>query len=164
MSKYFVFGLPRSRTAWLSAFLSQSNTYCYHEAINNCLTEQEYISKIEGCGDSTTAFPWCPVDEYEGKPILIIEKSKDEFTHCIEWCDFTFNDDSKDILINQYDELMGIDGMRVQQSKIDESLPEIFEYLTGEEWRDRYAIMSALNIQADPKNINHSALEVYVNA
>lgn len=160
---YFVFGLPRSRTAWLSVFLSQSGIYCHHEAVNGCYTEQEYRDKIEGCGDSTTGFIHCPPEEYEGKPTLIIEKSKSEFSRCIAWSDRTFNADSRKDLINQYDELMGITGMRVLQSEIDQKLPDIFEYLTGAEWSDTYSVISKFNIQANPMDIDYQAMEAYLN-
>jgi hypothetical protein len=33
MTPFFILSLPRSRTAWLAAFLSYSDVNCYHEAI-----------------------------------------------------------------------------------------------------------------------------------
>ena len=163
-SSFFVFGLPRSRTAWLSVFLSQSGTYCHHEAISGCYTEVDYIDKVDGCGDSTTAFELCPESEISNAPIVIIEKSKSELDRCVEFCDKTFNTDSTKIVLSQNDKLMAMPGMRVLQSQINDKLPVIFEYLTGVEWLDKYAIMSKFNIQADANDIDYKSMEAYLDA
>ena len=43
---FFITGLPRSRTAWFSAFMTASGFPCGHELINNCETIEEYKEKI----------------------------------------------------------------------------------------------------------------------
>lgn len=161
---YFVFGLPRSRTAWLSCFLSQSGKFCYHEAINGCINEKEYMAKMQGFGDSTTAFSHCPESLYKNGRVVIIEKTSSEFDRCVEWCSQAFNVNSRLILENMRDELMAIKGMRVLQSDIDDKLPDIFEYLTGSRWQKKYGCMKWLNIQADPSMIDYGAMRAYTNA
>lgn len=164
LSAYFVFGLPRSRTAWLSLFLSQSGVYCYHEAINGCRTIDEYTSKIEGSGDSTTGFAYTPQSIYRNKPVLIIEKSKEEIERCVAWCNRSFHIDSEADINNQYEQLMSMSGMRVRQSDITDSLPMIFEHLTGAEWRDEYALMERFNIQSPISNIDYIAMDCLIRA
>ncbi len=65
--KFFVTGLPRSRTAWMSAFLTTGETLCYHEP--SC-----HIAKIE---DISTFF-----DSTFYKHIGVSESSLGFF---IEW-------------------------------------------------------------------------------
>lgn len=161
--QYFVFGLPRSRTAWLSVFLSQSGVHCHHEAVNGCYTKNEYMAKVQGCGDSTTAFVHCPESQYKDKPILIIEKSKAELHKCIEWCSRVFGREAKDAIIGQHEKLMALEGMKVAQSQINKKMPAIFEYLTGHDWLDSYGDMASINIQSKISSINYDAMRAYIN-
>lgn len=163
MGAYFVFGLPRSRTAWLSLFLSQSGVYCHHEAVNGCESEADYLAKIDGCGDSTTGFIHCPESVYAKAPVLVIEKSVEEFEYCIEWCNRTFMIDSRVHILSQREKLMSIRGLRVNQEDIDRNLPSIFEHLTGKEWRDQYSNISKFNISSPESNIDYSAMNRFLN-
>ena len=161
--QYFVFGLPRSRTAWLSVFLSQSGIHCHHEAVNGCYTKNEYLAKIDGCGDSTTAFGLCQEAQYKDKPVLIIEKSKAELSRCIEWCNGVFGSGSKDAIMSQHDKLMELEGMKVAQPQINKKMPAIFEYLTSHKWVDSYGDMASINIQSQVSSINYDAMRAYIN-
>jgi len=161
--KGFAFGLPRSRTAWLSAFLSQSGTLWHHEGVNGCYTLNEYKEKIKGFGDSTTAFRYIPQYIYLGSPVLIIEKNKTEFARCLEWCAANFGRDSRQSMIEQNDILMGITGLRVRQSEMNDNLPMIYEHLTGCEWSDKLGNIAKLNIQASIKDVDMKAARAFIN-
>lgn len=57
MKNFFVFSLPRSRSAWLSVFLSQGNSFCYHEALTHIKSFSElkqlfYRSEAKVVGNS----------------------------------------------------------------------------------------------------------------
>ena len=71
MSKFFIVGLPRSRTYWLSQFLG-----CAHEAILNYPDYSEFMES-EHIGDSTTAYPWMKEHTY-GCKIIVIERDLEE--------------------------------------------------------------------------------------
>ena len=165
MYSFFVFGLPRSRTAWLSVFLSQSGVFCHHDGINGCSSTDEYQEKIKGCGDSTTGFFAIDYDSlYQSSNRVIIEKSYSEIERCIEWCDSTYLTNSRDEILRQNDILMGIDGLRVKQSDINNSLPLIFEHLTEQDWNERYSIITNLNVQSDPYGIDTEAAKRFFSA
>ena len=158
---YYVFGLPRSRTAWLSVFLSQSGIYCHHEGINGCKSMAEYKEKISGCGDSTTAISF--IDGYEGSPVVIIEKTAKEFKRCVDWCsDFTRKDMMASMVLER-DRLYSAKGLRVMQSDIDNRLEEVFTHLTGCEFNPQYANLSLLNIQSNPANIDMESMRLLIN-
>jgi len=158
---FFVFGLPRSRTAWLSVFLSQSGIYCHHEGINGCKSMDEYKEKIAGCGDSTTAISF--IDGHEDSPVVIIEKTDEEFKRCVDWCsDFTGKDMMASMVLER-DRLYSVKGLRVMQSDIDNRLEEVFTHLTGCEFKSWYANLSLLNIQSNPANIDVESMRLLIN-
>jgi len=160
---YFVLGLPRSRTAWLSVFLSQSGTYCHHEGINGCKTIGEYRDKMIECGDSTTGFSYIE-GAYIGRPTVIIEKTAKEYNRCVEWCNGFIGEDVSRMMGMDRDRLYAIDGLRVMQSDINDRLEDIFTYLTGCEYKPQYALLTKLNIQADTSLMDVNAMAELINA
>ena len=152
----FIVGLPRSRTAWLSVFMSQSNTYFHHEAINGCASVKDYQEKIYGCGDSTTGF--APVfDMIQGQKIVIIKKNEKQIYDCIEWCEREFDIDSTAAVFELDRLLQSFDGLVVNQDDIDNRLEEIWRFLVDDEWLDRYADLSRFNIQLNDTSIDLNA-------
>ena len=154
----FVFGLPRSRTAWLSVFLSQSGIKFHHEALDGCRTIKEYSNKIKGCGDCTTGFYLLEnSDILKGKKAVIITKDEDEIERCISWCDKEYGIDSAELISAWNDRLIQIDGLKIKQSEIDENLEKIWRYLTGKPWNGVYTDIVKMNIQVKSTNIDFEA-------
>jgi len=150
----FVLGLPRSRTAWFSAFLSQSGIKFYHEGINGCRDIVQYTEKMKGCGDCTTAF--CAIDFdrlFPDSKKVIIEKSDDEFNRALEWCEKHYGGDGLSILKTMEERLDSIDGLRVKQSEINNNLEPIWKFLTNRAWDEKYADIKNLNIQVNLESI-----------
>ena len=54
---FFITGLPRSRTAWFSAFMTASGFPCGHELINNCETVEDYKEKVKDYRIATQRLP-----------------------------------------------------------------------------------------------------------
>jgi hypothetical protein len=159
---FFVLGLPRSRTAWLSVFLSQSGIHCHHEAVNGCHNIDEYAEKIKGCGDSTTAFKYIN-NRYDGRPTVVIDKNDIEFEQCVAWCKESFGVDMRREMAEQRDQLLSIDGLHVMQSDIDANLPEIFEILTCVDFLPHYADMTSLNITSRIDSTDIHAMREFIN-
>lgn len=159
---YFVIGLPRSRTAWLSVFLSQSGNYCHHDGLNGCRTIDAYRQKIGTHGDSSTGLMMFDVDKlFPGAPIVIIEKNDIELQSCISWCNNTYQVDSRDHIKRLNGLMATIKGLRIKQRDINQMLPEIWAHLIGTRWKDEYANLTDFNIQSDPYAIDYlSALEI----
>lgn len=155
---YFVAALPRSRTAWLSTFLSQSGIHCFHDGMNGCSSFDDYTDKVYGCGDSSTGLHLFEIEKiYPNAPIVIIEKNEEEVLSCIEWCDSVYGGSNKAEIMRQKKLLDGMSGMRVKQSDIDAKLKPIFEYLTGKEYLDIYSDIKSLNIQCMSTDIDADA-------
>lgn len=79
---FIITGLPRSRTAWLSAFMSTGNAICHHEILKGLsdITElpdslKSEFHKYVGTADSGAAFflPW--IAENMDCPIVIIDRN-----------------------------------------------------------------------------------------
>ena len=151
-----IVGLPRSRTAWLSVFMSQSKTYFYHEAVNGCYSIDEYNKKVKGCGDSTTGFSVL-LDNLKDRKVLIIKKDDSEIKECIKWCDENYIIDGAEVLSKMSDILSGIDGLVINQSEIDDNLEVIWEYLVDDDWHDKYKNLSKMNIQVNSTEIDLKA-------
>ncbi len=153
----FIAGLPRSRTAWLSVFMSQSDIYFYHEAVNGCHSMKEYDDKIKGCGDSSTALVSLDVDIIKSSKVVIIEKSNKELRNCIDWCDKTYGTDSERFIITLNDRLLTLNGLKVKQSEINDRLQDIWEYLVDTPWNDKYKDLVNFNIQVQSTDIDKEA-------
>lgn len=152
---YFVAGLPRSRTAWLSVFLSQSGVFCHHDGFNGCRTMAEYKNKVEGLGDSSTGLMMIELNKlFPDSPIVIIEKNSKQIDRCIKWCDKTYGANSRDKIHQLNEQMREIKGLRVNQSDINDRLIEIWDHLIGKPWKDSYSIIKDFNIQSDPFNID----------
>ena len=115
---FFVAALPRSRTAWLSVFLSQGRP-CLHDGFNGCYSMAEYVTKLGDGGDSSTGLGLIDINKiFPDSPVVIIDKSEEEFEKCVKWCDLTFNSDNRDWLLKQRESINNIDGLRVNQADI----------------------------------------------
>ena len=157
---YFVAALPRSRTAWLSVFLSQSGIHCLHDGMNGCASIEEYMVKLGDFGDSSTGIAMFDIEVlYPNCPIVIIEKNEKELRDCIEWCDLIYGGNNEAEIIRQQKLIDKMPGMRIKQSEINVNLEAIFTYLTGCEWKPIYADIKKLNIQSDPYAIDIDAAE-----
>lgn len=60
--KFIISGLPRSRSAWLAAFLTDGPVFCHHELIRHCDSPHEYSVRLQDTrqpvkGDSDTLLP-----------------------------------------------------------------------------------------------------------
>lgn len=150
-----IIGLPRSRTAWLSVFMSQSDVYFHHEALNGCHSIAEYKEKVKGCGDSSTALisSGLTID----RRMVIINKTDEQVKCCIDWCNAEYGIDSKDFILAENEKLKKLDGLHINQSDINSRLKDIWCHLVGTPWDDKYTKLSDFNIQVQSTSIDEEA-------
>ncbi len=133
MKNFFITGLPRSRTAWLSVFMSQGNSFCYHEAMRGCKTKQEYYDKLalEGydyVGDSNSALTYTDYQEkYPEAPLVIIHRPTVEIYESLRLLGIRIE---LRTLAEYSLELRGLKGLHVEFDDIDNSLNSIFYHCT----------------------------------
>ena len=116
----------------------------------------EYRKKVDGFGDSTTAFPLLK-DELSSSKVVVVRKNEKELQRCIDWANSEFGGDNKQMISDLNFELSLIDGLIVNQSDIDSRLKEIWAYLVDDHWVDRYLEMSKMNIQVKNTAIDNIA-------
>ena len=86
MNKFFITGLPRSRTAWLSTFFTGDNCFCYHEILKVSDGFDDAIQKLLNrkemyVGNSDSSLPiWTNKIDHilQYSPIVIIERDVSE--------------------------------------------------------------------------------------
>ena len=139
---FFITGLPRSRTAWFSAFMTASGFPCGHELINNCETIEEYKEKVKDLSDSNTAFAFIS-NPYPERKTLVIHR--DDAPH-------------KEFLVN----LDVINGLHVNFNDIHKRIDEIFNYLTNSDLNiEIYNKFKMLNITTMEEMNNEAATRLY---
>jgi len=85
-NQFIITGLPRSRTAWLSALFCDRDVVCFHELINKFASLElmkEYIDSLHykyvGISDSSIGIRKnFYIDNFKYVPFLIIKRDKDE--------------------------------------------------------------------------------------
>ena len=129
---FFITGLPRSRTAWFSAFMTASGYPCLHEGVDGCHSIDEYLIKVDGVSDSNTGFAFIG-NPLPDRPILIIHR---EGRH---------KDNA--FLHDACDKLNSLAGLHVDFDDIDKRMEEIFKHLTGNDLNANiYDLFRHLNI------------------
>jgi len=136
---FFVTGLPRSRTAWFSVFLSNGrDRFCYHELLSKCHSREDFYDAMESTekygevGNSDCGLPLTDFQERWPKaPTLIVHRP-----HAAEPIDGMRN------------YLRQLKGMHVEWEDIDDRLSDIHYYLTGIAANiDRVSLCKKMNIQ-----------------
>ena len=119
MRKFFVLGLPRSRTYWLSVFLG-----CAHEGYSYYSDYSDFM-KSKYTGDSTTCYPWIK-DYTNGCRKIVIERDVKEAFKASE---AIFDNISINTLIDiQYELNQVKDCLRINYDDISSNLEEIWKY------------------------------------
>ena len=125
---FIITGIPRSRTAWFSAFMTASGYPCIHEGLNGCESIKEYKEKIKNVSDANTGYVYIG-QIITDRPTLIIHR---------------YHHKTPESVTNN---LKSLKGLHVLFDEIDERIEEIFHYLTGNKIDfDVYDTFKNLNI------------------
>ena len=155
---FFITGIPRSRTAWLAAFLSQDRL-CFHEGFNGCYSLDAYKKKLgENNGDSNTGLVYIDVNkEFPGCPVLCIHG---DIERSAKYMYDTFGIYDMDFVKELEMRVSDIKGMHINLNEVNDKLPEIWEYLIGNGYNEQRAeIFKKLNIQIlDPHDFDKDAI------
>lgn len=117
----YICGIPGSRTAWFSVFLTANGVPCIHEPQNHCRTMDEYLGRINSYSESGTGLYFTRSHEvYRDRKILFIRQSGDKFDRTKG--EYPLADETQEYLYS-------IAGMTVDYEDIDSRLPEICEFL-----------------------------------
>jgi len=143
---FLITGLPRSRTAWFSAYLTQGDVLCTHEAVAHKLPMTSENHRYVGTADSGYILDPDWMEEYEGIKIVIIERDTQE---CIDSLNKLIPADCTWLLNSMAKALKKVDALRVPFYDIADNLEAIHDYLGLPGYsQERAVLFSILNIQA----------------
>jgi hypothetical protein len=94
MQNFFIFGLPRSRTAWVANLLCWSHSFCYHEAFATLQLKEEDLKRefqqfpnwyIVGNSDSANLLKtdWI-LENFPTAKLVYLERSEEAVTRSME--------------------------------------------------------------------------------
>jgi len=153
--KFVVCGLPRSRTAWLANFLTYDGLYCYHEGLVGCRNLNEYYDKIGDDGDSTTIPHLLDLPDCRK---VIIDR---DIHRAIQFTEANYGPANYEYYSFLKDYLSKMEGLHIPFSEINNSLRQIWEYVTDIPFDGKRAnMLIQLNVQEhDIYNVDMSTLK-----
>ena len=126
---FYITGLPRSRTAWMSNFFTTDRTFCYHEGVNGCDSIKSYKDRLNmfqysHVGDSNTYYPY--INLGQNAPIIVILRDIKEVQRSLE---VLFGKmDYTPILEETRSKLLKLDALFVQFNDVNNRLEEIWNH------------------------------------
>jgi hypothetical protein len=134
---FIVLSLPRSRTAWLSLYLTLAGLPCEHELIAKSDSFESAINKIKaegiGCCDTAQVFKLKELKDELNPKILVIKRNVKDVIDSLSKIGITGIDE---FLIKQSELLdqasMDEGTLTVRYEDIDSRIEEIYSYLSGE--------------------------------
>ena len=163
---FFITGLPRSRTAWMAAFLTEGNVFCHHEFLNRCLTREAFYTGMRrnGCriGNSD---PGLVITDFQSRfpaaKTLIIRRPRDDAFASIA---AMFPPDipvSRAAFESMADNIDRLKGMQVGFSDLDSAMPDICAYLDLPYNLERHELFNSLNIQTQDLVLRHDIVKLW---
>lgn len=162
MKPFFITGLPRSRTAWLSVVFTIGDSFCFHEALRFTRNGTEMLAMFKQTGakhvgnsDSLLPFFYNDIARYfPDAPIVIIERDPKEVFESLER---VFGVKSQLIIDETLVRLESIrhDALIVDYSDLDNEpvLRKMWAHCLGDVPfnRQKWLSLRELNIQIDSK-------------
>jgi hypothetical protein len=134
-SNFFITGLPRSRTAWLSAFMSSGDVFCHHELIKENQDVVSYANAMAKgyrvVGNADCGGMVFPDILALHDAIVIIERDPEEV---IESLNKVFPEKTKEtpeIVYELQKRLDMVNGLRIPYNEVNSSIKKIWEHCTG---------------------------------
>jgi hypothetical protein len=144
---FFIVGLPRSRTAWLSVYFTAQGFFCYHDGLNGCKDIQSYRKKMLGaCGDADSGLLLIDVEkEFPDSKIVVIERSLKEVMQSLE---DKFNIHAPHLYKFHHKLFEYQNALHVKFEDIDKRIEEIFEFCVGQKPdKDIHDLISNMHIE-----------------
>ncbi len=130
IDKFFIIGLPRSRTYWLSQFFG-----CLHEGVYHYPDYRDFL-KSDHTGDSTTCYLQIKDLIKDERKVIIHRDIKDVGDSLVE----LFGKFDCSFLKDIEKELLEEDGLHVQFDDISSRLEEIWDYCRSDEFPKEKAL------------------------
>lgn len=164
---FFITGLPRSRTAWLAAYFTNGDVYCYHEALNGLKSKSEFDEvmthklgiSLTGNSDSgllltdfNTRFP--------DAPIVIIERPMRDVILALWNAGIPHYEPLLALIQERMDLRFGC--LKIEYDQIDNRLPDICAHIGVRYDKARHELFNSLNIQRKELTGDADSLKIWL--
>ena len=162
MTPFFLTGLPRSRTAWMAAFLTNGDVLCHHEFLKDCTSREMFYEGMRaqhkriGNSDSGLVITDFQTKFPDSKTVIIERNPADVYASLSEIFDVSLEG-----FYLMAKEVEKIEGLRVPFTRLDDEMPTICEYLDIPYDKARHDLFKILNIQSTDLVLRHEAVNVW---
>ncbi len=136
VNSFLILGLPRSRTQWLSNFMTYSGSFCYHELLSKVSSYDDYKTTMSDIdysfvGDSDTAGLYISsLPEFKNTKKVIIHRDTsdvlDELYSLFGFCS------KRTERIYEYNNILEKEeGLHIKFDEIDDNLEDIWNHLVS---------------------------------
>jgi len=146
-NRFVITGLPRSRTAWFSAYLTTGDCICYHEAAAHGDDMDADYAHV-GTGESGYVLLPDWVRSLGTHKLVVIHRDPDEVDKSLSALKDDTVKDKGWLLTAMATQLRALRGLHIEYEAINDSLPEIHEYLGLPYSQERADLFTNLNIQS----------------
>lgn len=143
--KFVITGLPRTRSAWFSAYFTQGPSYCHHEATFH---GSDMNVPFEYQGNSDSGYILCPdwVEALGPHKLVVIHRSIDEVEKSLASIG---QKDTRWLLEQMAPALESLDALHIDFKEINTRIKDIHDYLEVPGYHPyRAALYSKMNIQS----------------
>ncbi len=155
MDNFFIISLPRSRTAWLSNYLTYEDSFCFHEGLVGCDSLKALRGKMEATGFKKVGNSDCMnillidniMDEFPDAKFVFVHRPKEQVIH--ELRGLGLNENGFIEIAVQKMETFCDFGLHVNYDDLKDPLTcaEVYSYCTGNESNfDRWRLLDKLDI------------------
>lgn len=142
-----IVGLPRSRTAWMSAFLSTVHPGVTHELITKCISAQNYDLYPDYMPDWIDCTTWVKAADIADCPVVYIRRAVQESLRAIANLGPAYEGLlTLDVLEKSDEYLMKRANLVVPFDSLDDDMDEIMELLGLPYNKDMHQRFKELNI------------------
>lgn len=146
MTPFFITGLPRSRTAWMAAYLTGGDVLCHHELMKFCKSKEEFYQSFRHpalrVGDSDSGLPDTEFQKiFPRAPTIIIERPLDDVLQSLHDIEIPA---PREYLEAMQAKLSRLNGMRVEFENLDRQMPDVCEYLGIPYSREKHDLFRSL--------------------
>jgi hypothetical protein len=159
LNNFFITGLPRSRTAWLAAFLSaHHDVWCWHEGLKGCHSKAQFVEKMRPSwagmpaestiGNADSVLPLTNFQRlFPGAATVIIHRSLGDVYASTKRLFGPLPDESRELLDETHVKMQSLEGFHVEFENLDVLMPSICSHIGIEYRQDIHMLFKDFNIQ-----------------
>ena len=165
---FFITGLPRSRTAWLAAYFTEGNVFCYHDGLKYLNSKEDFYDlmhnahrdyRLEMIGNSDSGLIFTDFQtRFPGVPTVIIERPVADSWQSMVSLGFSID---VDFFFDNSQKLDDLTGLRVPYEHIDRDLRFICEYIGVRYSPARHALFKQWHIETEDLQAAQHALDIW---